>query len=204
MASVGDVIRVVSCGNLLGEDFCNVFYYLVKIWTGNVTVEDVKGRFIADVIDVMLPVQVDNLMMTNCNVDNLNDPNEYWEATFARPGTAVGNPMPAFVAVGVQLLRTTKATRHGSKRIAGVYEAMFTEGEFTPTQPFIDALELACQADLIEDDMGGNEFELSPCIVGTDPITGLPDPARTNLVKGALVRRATTQNSRKGYTVIPI
>lgn len=204
MASVGDIIRVVSCGNLLGEDFCNVFYYIVKIWTGNVTVEDVKTRFIATVIDEMLAVQVDNLTMTNCNVDNLNDPNEYWEATFARLGEALGNPMPAFVAVGVQLLRTTKDTRHGSKRIAGVYEAMFTEGEFTPTQAFIDAVELACSSSLLEDDEGGNEFDLGPVIVGTDPITGLPDPNRTNLVKSALVRRVTTQSSRKGYTAIPI
>ena len=204
MAGVGNIIRAVSCGNLLGENFCNVFYYIVSLWTGNVTIEDVKSQFIAAVIDELNTVLTDDVTYTNANLDNLNDPNEFWEATFSRPGGNIDNTMPAFVAAGVQLLRTDKTTRHGSKRFCGVGESMFTDGVFTPSQAFIDALEDACTAVLADDDLAGNAFALDPVIVGTDLITGLPDPDRTNYIKGAKLRRITTQNSRKGYTAVGI
>lgn len=200
MASIGDVLRVTACGNLLGETFCNVFYYIVAIWTGNVTVEDVKSQFLAEVIDILRAVQVDNLTWTNCNVENMMDDDEFWEAVFARPGEAVDNARPAFVAAGVQLLRTKKNTRHGAKRICGMGDANFTDGEFTPTAPFILAIEDACKASLEQDDLAGNAFEVNPVIVGTDLVTGLPDPTITNPIKNAALRRVTTQNSRKGYT----
>lgn len=199
MASVGDVIRIRGCQVLLGESLCNVFYYVVSIWTGNLTLDDVLDEFRAVVVSILTGKQTNDLEWTDMNADNLNDPDEFVERPITQFGSSIDQTMPAYVAFGVQLVRTTKQTRHGGKRLAGFGEEHWVDGVFTPEAATVISVEAACSAVLDIDPGGGDQIFMEPVIVGTG-ILGQPDPARINLVKQAVLRRDTTQNSRKGYT----
>lgn len=200
MASVGDVLRIRGCQSLLGETLCNVFYYVVAVWTGNLDLDDVLDEFVTEVIGPLTADQTTDLTWTDLNIDNLNDPDEFVERPVEWPGTTEDNVMPAYVAVGVQLVRTTKQTRHGAKRFAGYGESNWTDGVFDMPGVTVQRIVAACESALDIDPGGGNQITCDPVIVGTDPLTGKPDPGRINAIKQAVVRRDTTQNSRKGYT----
>lgn len=196
MASVGDVIRIRGCQELVGQSLCNIFYYLVAVWTGNASLEDVLIRFTSDVAEEIASVQTDDLEWVGIFIDNMNDPDEFSENGVSFFGQAVAESMPQYVAAGVQLVRTTKATRHGAKRIAGIGEDQWLDGAFTPSVGLIQSLQDACEHVLVKNVGGTNEMTLVPVIVGTG-IDGRPDPAITNIVRSAFLRRGTTQNSRK-------
>lgn len=199
MASVGDVIRVRGCQTLLGETLCNVFYYVVAVWTGNLDLDDFLDEFRATVLWDIANKQCNDLTWTDINADNLNDPDEFVERPITQPGLVEGDVMPAYIAFGCQLVRTTKQTRHGGKRIAGMAANNWTDGVFAPLTATTDAIEDALEASIDIDPGGGNVILAHPVIVKTG-LLGQPDPSVTNLVKQAIVRRDTTQNSRKGYT----
>lgn len=199
MANVGDVLRVRGCQALLGETLCNVFYYLVTIWTGNLDLDDFLDEFTASVVSIIQGRQTTDIEWTDLNIDNLMDEDEFIERPVSLAGQSEDNVMPAYVAVGVQLVRTTKQTRHGAKRFAGFGEGHWTDGEFTMIADVKDDIEDACEAEIDIDPGGGNQILAVPCIVSTG-IDGKLNPNVTNLVKQAVVRRDTTQNSRKGYT----
>jgi hypothetical protein len=130
------------------------------------------------------------------------------QGIFANPtpvlGSDVGQPLPTMNAASIQLVRTTRLTRHGWKRFGGLTEGGVTLNDLT-------AASLAILNDVITDvmnptgvnfpqiDDGGNtigSFVAVPVIVG-DPVP----PATTfriNLVSSCIPKsQVTTQNTRK-------
>jgi hypothetical protein len=97
------------------------------------------------------------------------------------------------------LIRTTRLTRHGSKRFVGVIEET-TVGN-NPASTITDelsALAVAMYAGIL---VSGTTIDvtLTPIIIGRTKVDGVYvlDTTKVNLVSGAEFTRLTSQNSRK-------
>lgn len=197
MTNVGDILRLTACQNIFDQRVCNVFYYLVGVWTGNKTYKDILDSFEADVIPSIASIQSDELTWDLLELDNVTNGVEFFQKNIDIQGDGIGTPaMPSYVSVGVKLLRSTKVTRNGSKRIAGIQEGNVTDNNVDLNQVGIDAVQDAMVLDLT-DDINTPNFVLEPVIVGRQP-NGSLDLARINPIASAQVKPLiTTQNSRK-------
>lgn len=195
----GDVFRITMCADLFGQDVCNVFYYIVAAWTGNVSLEDVIDEFIETVVDKVRVKQSASLNYVAVTIEDTNEP----EVSFEKPYTAAGimnsaPSMPSYVAYGWKLIRTDHSTRNGSKRFAGVTEDSVSGNDVSsPTSSSFNDIKAALAANLVVTGSGGGAATLNPCIVRFSPL----DPyqiSELNLVSDAELKTSiTTQNSRK-------
>lgn len=195
--SVGDVLRITACQTLFGNEVCNVLYYLVGIWTGNVTLDDVIDEFIDTVVSGIRPRQHPDLAWTEFKVEDITNGLDFAIRSDNIPGanSTTTEAAPAFVAFSITKNRTTKLTRSGSARIAGVSEGDMVGNDSTLTAAEKAQLEDALTATLT----GGvtpDEFSLDPVIVGTLP-SGAPDLSRVQPFSTASFRGISTQTSRK-------
>lgn len=192
MATVGDILRITSCGNLFDQQVCNVFYYLVSVWTGNADFQDVVDVFETVILDQIAVNTVDDYVVNEVKVENLDDPAEQTTAVVNVPGDLTDTPLPSYVAATIKLVRTTAATRHGSKRIAGIGETYVVDNNISPSNFMSDvATVLAAELDF------GSDFTLDPVIVGRNT-DGTLNLAVINPVSDAEVSQfISTQNSRK-------
>lgn len=195
--NVGDIFRITDCQTLLGQNVCNILYYTVAVWTGNVTLDDVIDDFIDTFISGVRLQQHPDLTHTEIKVENLTSGLEFLNRNVSIVGA---NPTatevaPSMVAFSLTKNPSTRITRPGGMRLAGVWEGAMNGNQST--------LSVAEKADItnamIADLTGGitpDEFVLTPTIVGTLP-TGGPDLTRTQTFLTASFNGLTTQNSRK-------
>lgn len=139
---------------------------------------------------------------TGIEVINLVDMNDY---TLRPPNQTQGllvstSPSPPFVAYKFQLVRTTRAGRHGWKRFPGVSEELIGTSAGSATGLLIPAYQNVENYLTAMLQLGGNEF--FPGIPQRDEVT-LPDGTKKyvlvnlNPVVEAVFRGLTTQNTRK-------
>jgi len=195
MPSIGNILRITQCQQIFGETACNVFYYLVAAWTGNLDLDDVIDEFIDAVATPLQPLQSAAVSTIQIRVDNVSTGLEFAERTNGLlSGTATGEAAPSYMAAGFRLNRTTGVTRNGAKRFTGVTEGHISGQTWSPYDdaPAI-AMANALAADLILD----VNDELSPVIVGRQA-NGSLDLTKLNPVASATpLQYLTTQNSRK-------
>lgn len=190
--SVGDVYRLIDNQTYLSGITKNVYYYEHVAGSGGA--DDLITAFILDVLLAIRNVQSAFLTHESFeayNLDNLADFNAV-PVTTGGAGAVAGEGMPRFNAWGFQLVRTTRFTRNGAKRIGGVAEAS-QNGGVPASASVTDALtDVATAIGGSIDDTVGNEF--APVIVRltVDDLVDVKNP-----VSGALYKRLTTQNSRK-------
>ena len=198
MANVGDILRITDCQKLFGQDVCNILYYVVSAWTGNLTLEDVIDPFIDTFISGIRTRQNPALAHVNIVVDNLTDGNSFAERSVNIVGAnpTASEPQPSFVAFSVTKKRSSKITRSGSIRIAGVSEGDTDGNDNTLSEAEKAELEDALTSPLTLTDAEG-EFTLTPVIVGTNVVTNEPDVTRYQVFSTALFRGISTQRSRK-------
>ena len=195
--NVGDIFRITDCQTLLGQNVCNILYYTVAVWTGNVTLDDVIDEFINEFVAGVRGQQHPDLVHTEIRVENITSGLEFLNRSISTPGT---NPTatevaPSFTAFSLTKNPSTRVTRPGGMRLAGVWE-----GAMDGNQSTLSAAEKAEITDAMVADLTGgitpDEFTLTPTIVGTLP-TGGPDITRTQTFLTASFNGITTQNSRK-------
>lgn len=199
MPVAGDVFRITMCAELFEQQVCNVFYYIVAAWTGNVSLEDVLNEFIDTVIDPVRQAQSNSLVYQDLSIADTNQPEVFFEMPLTVAGIGAASPsLPSYAAFGFKLVRTDRSTRNGAKRFAGVPEAAVTGNAIvSPTATVYTNIETALAANLVVTGTGGGAATLNPCIVRFSPL----DPyqiSELNLVSEAQIQpNATTQNSRK-------
>lgn len=196
MPSVNDVIRITACQNLFDERVCNVFFYVVGLWTGNITWEDVLDVFRTDVIDKLVPFQTSDLAWDQLSVQNLTQENDWYDKDINAVGESASAALPPFVSLSVVLKRETKDTRNGRKAVAGFTEEFSDDGKPLLSGAQKNAIEGAFSTDLAADDQGGNAFTLSPIILGR-AADGSYELGRYSKVGDAVAEKFGSQNSRK-------
>lgn len=196
--SVGDVIRIQTCQELFSQRLCNIFYYIVAAWTGNATITDLLTPFGSTVVLPMLTMQTDDLTHVQYRADNITNGLDFAELDLSAVGTYPGSETQApFIAAGFTLTRTTKLTRPGAKRVAGISEAICNDGVIDPLAALFIPVIAGFSAPLVINTPNVGDGLLSPVIVGRDSL-GAYDLTRLNPITGAVVNsNVTSQNTRK-------
>jgi hypothetical protein len=193
--SFGDVFKLTLKGTLLGQQTNNVFHYrqTVGILGGSTMVD----RFLAEVFPDIKSVLASQATFTAVEWINYNDPSDFGltPITTGQNGARSGEVLPAFIAWGFNYNRSSRVTRNGSKRFAGVMEGDVINGLAVPA--FLNVLEDVA-GQLGQDLQAGLTEMWRPVIarISTDGATVI----QTNDVQNVTYRRITTQNSRKPYT----
>lgn len=204
MYSAGDIIRITMKGTYLTQQVVNVYFFLIdSITAPDVSLFDVLDDFVTDFDDSVMGTLSSELTYSSVIVDNLTDGVSFDEYSFSIAGVQPGEPLASFYALGVKLSRSTKATRNGAKRYAGLPENLVdgnqhsvAAGDITDIQSF-----LGTPRTYADYDGAGSTIVLRPVIVGrtlnVDGVYEL-DLSKINQISGAIVNpNVTTQNSRK-------
>lgn len=195
---IGNMIRIQDCQTLFDQSLCNIFYYIVKVWTGNADMADILDAFEADMINVIKDLQTPSIVHDHLRGDDLTDEVTFFEQDPNIAGIyAVGDTLPTLVAAAFRLNRTTKITRPGQKRIAGLSENLMELNKFLTTTAGFPAAEVAMAADLVVNTPSAGDGVLSPVIIGRN-LDGTLDLSRYSEVSSAsAVPNVSSQVSRK-------
>lgn len=176
----------------ISQRIINTFWYESTL--GLDDLQDVcSTAFDTDILPAMKLVQSSSLAYSEIIVDNVTGdlaPVSLTPTTSA--GTTLGTPQQSYVAAGFKRVRTTKDTRNGSMRIAGLTEDDTTGNGFEAAykallETFADVLEAQIS------DVGGI---FDPVIVKSRPLG--TEPWVTNAISSVAVKgQPTSQVSRK-------
>jgi hypothetical protein len=197
--NVDDIIQVTLRGTLYGQRVLNVFHYKVTDVTGAVDYDLIAGTCLSKLTSDITPIQVSAMTWERCDLDNLTDGLSFGSATGTFNGVLATEGFAPFAAWYFRLNRSTKLTRSGGKRIAGVPENEVSNG--TAESSFIPTLAVAAGEMLLPINwnflsapVGSGSMELG--ILGRNP-DGTFDLSRFNGVSGIEYVSVSTQNSRK-------
>lgn len=195
---VGHMIRIQDCQTLFDETLCNIFYYIVKVWTGNAEMSDILDAFETEIIGALIGLQTPSLTHNNLRGDDLTDEVTFFEQDPATVGLySIGDTLPTLVAAAFRLNRTTKITRPGQKRFAGFSEAVMELNKFLTVGAGFTAIEDAIGANLNVNTPGAGDGVLTPVIIGRD-IDGHLELGRYSEVSSAsAIANVSSQVSRK-------
>jgi hypothetical protein len=193
---VGHYLKLGMCQDYLAETVCNIFYYIVAVWTGNVTLEDVLDVVITDLVDEIKVMQSVALVYDHLRIDDLTNKVDFAERGVNIPGIRPGNGLPSYVAMNFTLNRASKLTRPGAKRIAGLVEDDVSGNNWSSGTGMLDPIG-AAMADPLAYVSGGDEFSLLPVVIGRDT-TGGYDFSRISYVTSATPKLVlTSQTTRR-------
>lgn len=148
MPALGDIIRVVETGTLLGENFKNVYHYLTTLGAPLDTVTDFSDAFAATFHPALEEMMSDEVAFTLRVVEDLDDVLFFGEFPLSSVGLLASPAQPSFVAYGVKLQRTFKTTRNGSKRYAGVVDGGVDDNDVILSSLLLDAVAAAIVTEL--------------------------------------------------------
>jgi hypothetical protein len=199
MPTIGDLVKITSCSNILSQDACNVFYYLVAAWTGNLTILEALEQWQEQVATPIAGQLAQDLDIGELSWNNVDSPAESGSISGGFYGTAAEGPVSAFTAVSVRLFGTTAVTRSGWKRIAGVVESSVASGVISPTvlAIFQDWADESIVIPLTAPLSGTPDMVLIPVVVGRNTDGSLNTAAVNPLASAVVQNLMTTQNTRK-------
>jgi len=188
----GDIYKLVTTYQFLGEEMSNVWHYRQTDGPGGVF--ELFEGFNASVLPDVLDIQSVGVEWLTADIINYDNPGDF--GSFSYPGTTLGTrageAQPPFVCWAFRLNRTSRVTRNGQKRIGGVSEADVQNG--VASSGVLTPLDNAAIVMGTIIDGGFNAWE--PVIVRlteTAPI----EPAVVNSISEGVYVRVSTQNSRK-------
>ncbi len=195
---VGNVLKLTDCQTLFGQSLCNVFYYLVSVWTGNADIDDVLTDWIAGVLPTIIPIQHGDLTHIEVAAENVSTGLEFGSQAIAVSGGIVAAPsLPSYVAASFRLERTTRLTRPGFKRLGGVPENLVDDNDYDVGLAAVIAAANVMGAVVNMTTPAPGDGQLTPVIVGrnTDGSLDLTRVAPVTSVSPIL--NISTQVSRK-------
>lgn len=196
--ALGDLLQITAFQEYLGQVCLNVFYFR---WSSAPTVdnsylEPLWNDFRDEVLDFMIPLQVEQVIHNNLQIKNLSNGVDFYEddpnltGSIEAPDTEI---LPSYFALGFKMIRDSLVTRNGSKRIVGVPEGNVSGNEYVGDPVAISDFENALVANLEV----GLVTVAFPIIVKRP----IPTPAGSDYVyssvNGAQFQGVTTQNTRK-------
>jgi len=203
--AANDILRFVANGVYLGQQVQNVFFYRAEFGGVNKPYSEWLTGFRESVLDKIRVVQSSSFAWTDSSCENLTNGLDLTTQVYTPQilGVKAGDPTASFLAANIQLKRTTKLTRHGSKRIAGLVEPdvsanliLWTVGETTSV---LDA----CRLGLMFTVLAVPVLYGTPVIVGRTLVSPGPPPeyvldlTKINLISDAELTALSTQRSRK-------
>lgn len=196
---VADLIQIDARITHLDREAHNIFHYRVASRDVGITYTDLANHFEDWWALAVSPITLSSAVLTLITITNLTNGLDIHEQVSTQAGLEGGDNAPSFVAWGFRLIRTTRLTRHGSKRFVGV-----SEDDTVGNDPSagIEAELATCAAKLAAGVfVSGTTIDvtLTPVIIGRTLVgdSYILDITKVNLVAGAEFTRLTTQNSRK-------
>lgn len=115
-------------------------------------------------------VQVSDVNFVSISAKNLYSVTDFYQTPFTVPlaGGAGAEGLPPTNATGFRTNRTRLDIRRGFKRLAGVPEAVQTNGVFTPAHLLVLDDVAGIMSDVLEYDDEGNTLVYTPCILKRD------------------------------------
>ncbi len=170
----------------------NTFWYLNSLGSDDEQ-DKAATAFDEDILPILKLIQDDSLTYTSIRVVNVTGTLADFVLTpTTGGGTVVGAPVNTFTAAGIRLNRTTKETRNGQKRFAGMTEENM--GNQTWIAAYVTLLEDLAAVLVADISTVGGIFE--SVIASQDPIT--PSNWFANPIASATVNSfVTSQVSRK-------
>jgi len=201
---VGRIYRATWKQEMLGQQVLNVQYYRCEEADVTATMEDAGDAMGGLWLTQLAPYLSNTLLLKETLFeDAINDVNFVLTAETATGADDATSPLPAFMAWHVQQVRTTKTTRHGGKRIAGVTEGNLNSGVPNISNAYIAGLESFAGDNLEATGTQGHDYVLAPVIIGRDRVEEdgkvryVPDYANYNYIKQAVFKGISTQRTRK-------
>lgn len=208
MLTLADVYQIIVRQAYGSTKVDNVFYYNTVDSGGSAA--DLRDAFLTTMAPAIRQLQASFFTWQSIDTMSLGNEADFEKYPVTLAGLAgSGDVLPIFNAVGFTLNPVTRAVRPGSKRIAGLLEAVVTEGVITePTfVANVEALRIK-----FDDVLVGSDASYQPVIVkrkktliaGTVPpqykyeLPKAGDPLVLGLVKSATSNlKVTSQVSRK-------
>lgn len=131
---VGSIIQYKHFQSYRGQQTLNVQHYVITAMESPADdLSDYTEVFFQTYSDAMRPQQVSGLTHVRGELYEVNglDFGIYVPPT-PEAGTVASDGMGTFVAVKIQQVRASRATRHGWKRVSGVPETSASNGQLIP------------------------------------------------------------------------
>jgi hypothetical protein len=121
-------IRQMTIHALLnGQDINNVYYFDQTVPLFG-SCEDLVGAWETEVLATLEATLSNQLYMNGVRCFNLEDPEDFFEATMDSPGSISADPLPPFVTATYIYNRASRAVHNGYKRFAGIPETATPDG----------------------------------------------------------------------------
>lgn len=195
---VDDVMLIEVKQNYLEQGLVNTLFYRIVDIVGTAITNALLDLLASALVDFIRPAQNNDLEHVEQIITNLTDGLSQHIATVSRVGEITANePAASFLAVGMKKAVSSRITRPGSIRIAGLIESQFTGNTLGPL--YVDIAEAVGETlrdTVIINDQAGTVATFNPVIVGRNT-DGSFDITRINDISSIALPRLTTQNSRK-------
>lgn len=195
--AVNDVVRVKLRATYLAEEIQNILTYNIVTFGVSADIDTLLDVIETQLIDNLMNIVSDAMNWNLIRLDNETDKITFAERIIDVDGILVEAPMPSYVAGGFVKSVSTKVTRPGSMRLAGIVENKVVQNAWTPNTTNIALVETALETILDNGLTSLNKIVLKP-IVARETAAGPPAVHLKNDVT-AVTHKAliTTQNSRK-------
>lgn len=200
--TVNDIIQITDVQTYLGQTMLNVYFYRIEELGSAVSYEDITNLFQTQIVLNVVPVQNNNCVHTSAIVKNLTNGLDLFEDVSTTPGTVSTESGPSFVALSFRLVRSSLATRHGSKRIGGLDETVYAGNSLAIAfNTAVATIATKIGGPLLQESAGDEDILLQPVIVGRyhsgSPNAGELDLSNVVDVSAAQFIRVSTQVTRR-------
>lgn len=194
--AIGDYYRLIDYQTMQGQQIVNVYdFQQTAIYTpvSFTEAQDLVDNFVLENMPFLIAAQSEQVVHTLVVAGAYGSFTDFGSSTVVDgTGLVTGGALPSFNAWGYKLQRTTRETRHGSKRIAGVAEAWQQNGVIdTPAVTAVTNLGEQFGVPIPVDETA----IFTPVILSLDPVTHLP--VVSNKIINGIYRGITTQKSRQ-------
>ena len=196
MVQQGDFVEFTVQYTMQNIEMANTFYYIYEATPTLITapVEDCINEFQAEVVGAYMDFLSNDLVAKEIRLNNLTNTQEFGIKAINLPGSSSGDPLPTFVALGLKKSVSTRLTRPGSIRFAGIAEADIAGGVWTNTAKSNGLAAVVAKDWIVDSGVDSGLFK--PIIVGRNT-DGSFNTSVFNNVTSVGQPRVTTQNSRK-------
>jgi len=161
MSPINKLFMLTVKQTLQAKNIENVFFFNKQGSAGNAA--DLAAAFVADWSPTLRSIQSAQLHWNAIDVINLGDDTDFESLPQSVVGAAGdGDTLPAFNAIGYTLKTVTRAIKPGSKRFAGVLEAVVTNG--VAVEPTF-VLEIEAVRILLDDTLVGDDDSYDHVVV---------------------------------------
>jgi len=195
----GDVVRIEAVQTYLGSTVRNVYFYQLQNVSGTVDAPSIVTDWQVQVLSYVVQIQSASVDYVAVKLDNVTDGLSFFEvALTATSGAQSGATINSFTAYSFKLLRGSKLTRNGFKRICGVTEDNVNGNQiiqtFFDSQAYIDAANAFGDTVNVTDTSGTADFVP---VIASRPTATRPGYLVQPVVDVEAQQFLTTQVSRK-------